>query len=501
MDLSKAHLHNRLRKLFVCGFVVSSAFASPAYAQNTDPELEYLSFENSSVIDQDPSPNVGNKRYWTLVNTRDGVTSEYDNNHTPVTDFYIQRALICSDSSNNCDNRKARSGDKFFRMPTAAQGSNSDKTRMEFAVREDYFKHGDDVWIGFSFRTSPNWNNDNKTRNSQLAAGPDGCGDFGHSITLYYFKNRIELWRASGLGGTSCGTGGGSNARVKVGEVSIDRDKWYDFVINFTIDPTSSSNGKMKAWLKKSSDGKYGNPFINYNGVVGWTGNPANTKYETRIGHYGATFSDAVYMDFDEIRIGKVNEASFNVVNPDSDGGTTKYVRLENLEHQDSQGDGMWLQALSNPDGANSNICPVFSTYYSTRGIDDSSTGDATRWDLMDAGNDEFFIYNKNRQAYLMLADDVSPDGSGNSSCGSMESIAINSVPSSCLSAAGSRVRWKAVRSHGEYFRIESVKRPNHWLQMMSQQDIDTNGGKQVRSVVDCHTGTWTLWKQVPAGN
>lgn len=159
--------------------------------------------------------------------------------------------------------------------------------------------------------------------------------------------------------------------------------------------------------------------------------------------------------------------------------------RLENKAR------GKWLQNLTTPDSSNSTICGGIGT--NVRGVNTTKTGDATKWELVPANADYFYIRNVARNNYLQLAYDVSPDLSGNESCGL--TFAVRGVSAGLC--VGDWTQWKLIEAGTGYSRLEN-KGNGYWLQMPDITDIDDgslDGGLQVRAVSNCKTGDATRWK------
>lgn len=201
-----------------------------------------------------------------------------------------------------------------------------------------------------------------------------------------------------------------------------------------------------------------------------------------------------VTLPFDQVQVNFDDPAVFRVTGsvPPNTGGSPDIAGYKRLENK---GYSKWLQNLSTPDGANSTSCVNAGT--NVRGVNTDKTGDATRWELVPAGEDYYHLRNIARNHYLQLCYDASPVASGGESCGS--TYAVRGVPAN--GCTGSWTQWKLVDAGEGYYRLEN-KGNGHWLQMTYLTDIDDgggDGGQQVRAVSNCKTGTATQWKLVDA--
>ena len=168
-----------------------------------------------------------------------------------------------------------------------------------------------------------------------------------------------------------------------------------------------------------------------------------------------------------------------------------------NIKHIENKARAKYLQNLTTPDGSGSDICGAPGS--NVRGVNTSKSGDATKWELVAAQGEYFYLKNVARNTYLQLTYDVSPDPSGSESCGS--TYAIRGVPAGACD--GDWTQWKQVDAGNGYVRLEN-KGNGYWLQMPEITDIDDgslDGGLQVRAVSNCKTGDATRWKFVATNN
>lgn len=167
-----------------------------------------------------------------------------------------------------------------------------------------------------------------------------------------------------------------------------------------------------------------------------------------------------------------------------------QFFRVEDVR------DGKWLRASNTADGALSNRCVSTIKKYNVFGADTVLNDENSKWEKVPTDNDYFFLKNVGLDVYLQLADDVSPDPSGVTSCAATTN-AIRGVDTTCT---GTRTQWRLVNAGSGERRLENRFASNMWLQMTRIDDIDdgsANGGAQVRAVPSCNTGDATKWRLI----
>ncbi len=208
--------------------------------------------------------------------------------------------------------------------------------------------------------------------------------------------------------------------------------------------------------------------------------------YDLSYEQFVANYTNAYFFKF------KDKEVTPNITEPSQEPSP---INTDTWYHIENIGYSKYLQSTGTDDGTG-NTCGGAAT--NIRGIDKQYADDQAQWKLIDAGNNQYYMYNKAQNGHIQVSgkrDATANDGN----CGDDKTKTTRLAGKSCR---GDWVKWELKESDviNEYHLYN--KKSNTYMQCLPSDDlIDGNSqkGVQVRQVPTSCSDNLTRWRFIPA--
>ncbi len=204
--------------------------------------------------------------------------------------------------------------------------------------------------------------------------------------------------------------------------------------------------------------------------------------YDLSYDQYVANFSKASFFKFED----KYVEPEIIIPEP---------INTDIWYHVENVGFSKYLQSTATEDGTG-NTCGGAAK--NVRGIDSQYADDQAQWKLIDAGNNQYYMYNKAQNGHIQVSG--KPDATANDgNCGDDKTKTTRLAGKSCR---GDWVKWELKESDvvNEYHLYNRIS--NTYMQCLGSDDLidgSSQKGVQIRQVPTSCSGNLTRWKFITA--
>ncbi len=216
-----------------------------------------------------------------------------------------------------------------------------------------------------------------------------------------------------------------------------------------------------------------------------------------QMGFYDLDSGDGLYdLSYDQY-VANFSKASFFKIEDkevEPDATEQEQISTDKWYHIENVGYSKYLQSTASNDGTG-NTCGGAAK--NIRGINKDYADDKAQWRLIDAGNNQYYMYNKAQNGHIQVSG--KPDATANDgNCGDDKTKTTRLAGKSCR---GNWVKWELKESDvvNEYHLYNRIS--DTYMQCLPSGDLvdgSTQKGVQIRQVPTSCSGNSTRWKFIP---